>query len=103
MLVDTGAYESVLDEHMILDWGLVYTGSGWAGTISGTKPIRSYEIKLTIRDGGGLALLAIDPLTVGARQSPFAGLPYRGLLGRDVLSRCLFTYDGPGHQCTLEF
>lgn len=93
----------MLDEDLVTSWGLVYTSAGWAATIVGTKPIRSYEVCLALGDFNAGQVLTIDPLTVGARPAPFSGAPYRGLLGRDVLDRCRFAYDGPGHTFTVEF
>jgi len=102
MLLDTGSEQSVLDEELVSSWGLVYTSAGWARTIIGTKPARSYEVMLTLgeRDEEGLR---IDPLTVMARPSPFPGARYSGLLGRDVLDRCYLIYDGPGYRFSLNF
>ena len=101
LLIDTGAERSVIDETLIDGWGLVYVSASWAATINGTRPIRSFELALSL--GHASAPLRIDSLIVMARRSPFHGVPYRGLLGRDVLDRVLFEYDGPHHRCRLSY
>ncbi|HWZ72392.1 MAG TPA: hypothetical protein VN326_13080 [Casimicrobiaceae bacterium] len=102
MLLDTGAEQTVLDEALLIGWGLLYTSAGWATTMNATKPVRSYEVILKLGDPE-VGCLTFDPLTVMARSDPFVGARYSGLLGRDVLDLCYFVYDGPGHTCILRF
>ncbi len=103
MLIDTGADRTVLEEDLIAGWGLLYSSAGWASTINGKKPIKSFEVRLTLGQTGTSQCLVLDPLTVSARKSRFEGVPYHGLLGQDVLKRCFLTYNGPGHECMLAF
>ncbi|UXH78360.1 retroviral-like aspartic protease family protein [Roseateles amylovorans] len=103
MLVDTGAETSALDEALIEPWGIPYVRAGWARTMNGTKPVRMYELALSIRGQAGQPSWNVDSLVVTARQEPFVGAPYAGLIGRDLLDRAVFLFNGPGHQCTLAF
>jgi hypothetical protein len=103
MLVDTGAERTLIDEALIDVWGLVYVSASWVTTINGTKPVRSFEISLSLGASAPASQLCLDPLIVMARRSPFQGMPFRGLLGRDVLSRCVFVYNGPNHECSLSY
>lgn len=102
MLVDTGSEQSLLDEDLVSSWGLVYTSMCWGATIHAIKPVRSYEVMMTLGDRGNGAV-SFDPLTVMTKRSPFPGARYAGLLGRDILDRCVLVYDGPGHHFSLTF
>jgi hypothetical protein len=103
MLVDTGSERTVIDETLIDGWGLVYVSAGWAATINGTKPIRSFELAVSLGAPEPAAKLSFARLTVMARRDPFQGAPYRGLLGRDVLNSTVFVCDGPGHACSISY
>ena len=103
MLIDTGADESAMDEDLLTGMGLAYASAGWIGTLNGTKPARKYEISLTLYDAQKKLQWTTAPLSVVARQQPFEGRPFRGLIGRDILDQAILTCDGPGHKCSLEF
>ena len=103
MLIDTGADESALDEDLLSGMGLAYAGGGWVGTLSGTKPVRKYEVSLTLYGAQKVEHWTRSPLVVVARQQPFQGRPFHGLIGRDILDQAILTCDGPGHRCSLEF
>jgi hypothetical protein len=101
MLLDTGADQTALDEGQITQWGLIYVSMAFIGTMNGTRPARSYELQLQLSAPGAKEAWAVGPLIVMSRPS-FAGLPYVGLIGRDILDRVVFTYDGPAHRCAIE-
>jgi hypothetical protein len=102
MLIDTGADESALDEDLLTGMGLVYTSSGWVRTLNGTKPVRRYDVTLTLYDAQKRESWTTSSLVVVARQQPFEGRPFHGLIGRDILDQAVLTCDGPGHRCSLE-
>lgn len=104
MLLDTGAEQTALDESRIAQWGLFYVSAGFVNTMTGTKPVRLYELQLKLRAPDAPDSddsWTVGPLVVMARPS-FEGRPYAGVIGRDVLDRAVFTYDGPAHRCTIE-
>ncbi len=101
MLVDTGAERTAIDEASLDAWTLPYVSLGWARTLVGIKPIRSYELDITL--SAQSSFWKVEALEVMARREPFVGSPYHGLVGRDILDQALFTYDGPKHRCSLEF
>jgi len=103
MLVDSGSEGSVIDESLIRPWNTPYVSSAWAATIAGRKPVQQYEVALSIRGQPGQPAWNIPSLLVSARQSPFTGMPYLGLIGRDILDRAVFVFNGPAHHCTLAY
>ncbi len=103
MLVDSGSEGSVVDESLIRPWNTPYVSLAWAATITGRKPIQQYEVALSIRGQAGQTAWDIPSLLVCSRQSPFTGMPYQGLIGRDILDRAVFVFNGPAHHCTLAY
>lgn len=103
MLVDTGAQGSALDENLVEPWAIPYVRAGWAKTMAGTTPVRMYELALSLKGQAGQPTWDVDSLVITARREPFQGVPYAGLIGRDLLDRAVMIYNGPGHQCTLAF
>ncbi len=104
MLLDTGAEQTLLDEDQIAGWGLVYVSMAFIAGVTGTKPARKYDLNLRLSApdaGSSKDCWPVGSVTVTSRPS-FDGLPYVGLIGRDILDRAVFTYDGPGHRCTIE-
>ena len=104
MLIDTGADHTSVDASVIAPWGL-HAGTAFKSqTMGGIVAARAYDVALSIRDSKGNLVIQFDPLPVVARRnSPFDGLPFLGLLGRDVLDRGVFFYNGKGTYCTLAF
>jgi hypothetical protein len=102
MLLDTGAESSVVDEDSIAQWQLPYARAGWASTLGGVRPIRSYELALSVCGRPTQVAWEIEPLLVAARPA-FVHSPYSGLLGRDVLDRGLLIYNGHTSECTLAY
>lgn len=103
MLVDTGADKSALDENLIEQWGIPYVQAGWAKTMAGTKPVRMYELALSLKGQAAHPTWDVESLVITARREPFQGMPYSGLIGRDLLDRAVFVFNGPEHHCTLTF
>jgi len=103
MLVDTGAETSALDENIIEQWQISYVRAGWARTMTSTKPVRMYDLALSLKGQQGQPSWDVGSLVVTARREPFEGMPYSGLIGRDLLDRAVFVFNGPGHHCTLAF
>jgi len=71
----------------------------------GTTNVDVYDLGLTILDGpGGKAFWQIGQLQVSARvNSPFRGMPFKGVIGRDVLDKAMFFYGGSAGRCRLRY
>jgi hypothetical protein len=54
-----------------------------------------YPVRLIFPDGSDFEVLAAE--------MPLSGQTIGCLIGRDVLARCVFTYDGPANQFSLSF
>jgi hypothetical protein len=103
MLIDTGADRSALSEDLVTHMGLAYTGFGWTQTMNATAPVHRYEVILTLFDHQKKESWTSQPIKVNARRRAFDGVPYSGVIGRDILDQALFVCNGPAHQCALAF
>ena len=101
-LIDTGAKQSCVDLASVGALGLApVTTVGVRTASTGRSPLSRNVYNLSLAIGGtppmpwmsGLRVIAID----------LSWSPERFLLGRDVLARCRFEYDGPADRFTLEF
>jgi Aspartyl protease len=102
MLVDTGADTCAIEEELATSFQLPYVSAAFAMSFGKSVPIRRYELSLTLTGTNGVSWVA-PAVVVVARSAPFAGRPFRGLIGRDVLDQAIFTCNGPAHQCELTF
>ncbi len=89
MLIDTGSNISGLDQNIIHQLSLKqYKGDDIVNGVGGSYAIKRYSCILFLpifKDKG----LPIDILAGEYQDAPF-----QGILGRDVLQYCHFTYDG---------
>lgn len=102
-LVDTGASHTVVSGHRLNALGLDPVGQikvHSATTEGELVEVPVYSVCLSLA-GDKTGVLA-DPLEVVA-AGDLSGLGVQALLGRDVLSRCLLFYHGPGRTITLTF
>jgi predicted aspartyl protease len=93
-LVDTGASVTCVHKDVIDRLGLQPTGAASVSTPSGTHSIAQYDVGMRL-DGADdeltIPVLAISlPTDIGA------------LIGRDVLDRFRFIYDGPAGTWRLD-
>jgi hypothetical protein len=104
MLIDSGAEHTAVDESKIVPWNLYPATFYLSQTLGSRNTVQVYELAITILGQNGHFAWAIDALRVTARtNSPFTGLPYEGVIGRDVLDRGLFVYDGISSRCTIAY
>lgn len=104
MLIDTGAEATAVDHDLIASWQLQPHSFVLLQSSGGINRTPKLDLALTILSPSGASWHVHDGLLVTAhRTRPYAGLPYGGVLGRDVLDRGRFTYDGRAHRCELEF
>jgi hypothetical protein len=102
MIVDTGATVSVVEETILQKLGLSPTGMTQILTPS-TKgapfTCATYDILLAIYHAKYPLLHTTFPV-IG---SDFTGQGIHGLIGCDILSQCLFQFDGVGNTFNLAF
>lgn len=101
-LIDTGATSSVLDYRIVSRLGLGFRGPvsvQTATTGGGFVSQDSYDVTLVLGEGQP------DPLTltVLAIEADIATQGFHALIGRNVLIRCVLTYDGPADVFTLRW
>jgi hypothetical protein len=104
-LLDTGAECSCVDPQAVATLALPLANIGLANipAVGGLTPTAEYEASLTIVHP------ATDPrlnLVIGGillAEVPLAPLGYEVLIGRDVLERCRFLYNGPGGRFRLTY
>jgi hypothetical protein len=104
-LLDTGAECSCVDPRAVATLALPFANVGLANipALGGLAPITQYEACLTIvhPSGDSRLNLVVDGLFLA--EVPLAALGYEVLIGRDVLARCRFMYDGPGGRFLLRY
>lgn len=104
MLLDTGADSTFVDEDLISPWNLPYANYGTARSINGAARVMVYELSLHVHGSKGQLPWHSPAVMVHAMgNQPFAGQPYVGLVGRDMLDRTVFIYNGPCSECTLAY
>jgi len=104
-LLDTGAEVSCVDEALVGTLGLAPDSLTLANLpIAGGLTFGyQYRADLTLMHPSGdpqLDLVLPDLLVV---ELPLGALGYQALIGRDVLDRCRFTYDGPRRRFRVAF
>lgn len=101
-LIDTGASCTCLDPGVLAPLQLMPTGTASITTPStGTKPHETYQYDVSIyipSSGGHLSFKTIPVI-----ESQLKSQGIDGLLGRDILDRCLFSYNGSMKLFTLAF
>lgn len=99
-LVDTGASCSAIDRIVVAGLNLQHRGIVAIHTPStgaGFVQCNQYDISLVLGESQP------DPLelTLPVIESDFASQGFLALIGRDVLRRCVLTFDGPSGRFTL--
>lgn len=105
-LVDTGASCTCIDPSVLQSLALTPTGIVTMNTPStGTQPHTTQQYDVSIIIPGGLPThipLVVGNVPVVASQLA-AAQGFQGLIGRDILAQCLFTYNGEMDQFTLAY
>ena len=104
-IIDTGADVSALDRSVVQSLQLPVGGIIPANVPGGSGLIFTSEHEAGLTNlapqGSGQADLIVSDLLV--LELDLASLGYQALIGRDILARCRFLYDGPHRQFTLEY
>lgn len=101
-LLDTGAHSTCLDRQIIARLGLAQSGVTAVhtpSTGSNYETRGTYDTTLALGDPQAQGLLVTLPVV----ESDFASEGFFALIGRDILRRCVFTYDGPADAFSLAF
>jgi hypothetical protein len=99
-ILDTGASGSALDAQIITRMSLLhrgYTGIHTPSTGPGVEYRAVYDASLVLGEDESSPLTC----TVEVVECEFASHGFFVLIGRDILSRCILTYDGPADRFTL--
>lgn len=96
-LLDTGASHSCMDPSVLTAFGLTPTGTALVNTpTTGNAPVTvdQYDVALLIPVPNGAPLIQ-QTLPVTASDL-FTSQGFHALIGRDILSQCVFVYNGSG-------
>lgn len=101
-LIDTGASRCAIDRTIIAGLDLRKRGSMSIHTPStdgGYIQRNSYDVSIILGEGQPNPLVR-NALVV---EADLASQGFHALIGRDILSCCIFTFDGPAGMFRLEF
>jgi hypothetical protein len=101
-LIDTGASGTCLDATAIAPLGLTPTGTTLIATPStGVTPHQcdTYDVSVFFYHTDNSRLFGTVPIVA----TDFSAQSIHGLLGRDILSSCLFVYDGAAQIYSIAF
>lgn len=96
-LLDTGASNTCVDPSVLQQLGLSPTGSCLVNTpTTGAAPMSAelYDVAFLIPVNGGVPLFS-QTMPVMASEL-LAAQGFHALIGRDILSQCVFVYNGSG-------
>lgn len=107
-LLDTGADVTCIDKHVLAPLvarGLPFTRFVYSNVpaLGGLLPSLEYDVGLTIPHPTGQPRSSLRVRAIAIIEKPLGALGYQAVIGRDVLDRCLFIYDGPSKSFTLGY
>ncbi len=105
-LIDTGASGTCVDPSVLKQLAVVPTGQAMVSTPStGSQPHIADQFDVSIMIPGPTASDQVFSLpnlpVISAELLQQQG--FHALIGRDILSMCLFEYNGPARQFTLAY
>ena len=103
-LVDTGASESCIDLKLAADLNLVSRGERRSFAGNGQDNVhQTYEISLLIEGNESNKLFPCLPSGIDLKALKTDGIAICFIIGRDILSKCIFTYDGINGTFSIQF
>jgi hypothetical protein len=104
-LLDTGADMTCVDPALIQQLGLPFVGMVPANLPAhgGLTFSAIHDAGFTILHPSGSAHDALAILNLSVLELSVSPLGYQVLIGRDVLARCRFLYNGPGNTFRLRY
>ncbi|WP_224796723.1 aspartyl protease family protein [Pandoraea sputorum] len=104
-LIDTGASSTCIDPSVLEPLGLTPTGQTEVHTPStnGTPHVCNlYDVQLLVPGQTGIEAPFIIP-AMPVTESHLASQGITGLIGRDVLSKCVLVYNGAANFYSLSY
>jgi hypothetical protein len=98
-LLDTGASHTAIDPVVLNALGLTPTGTANVNTpTTGMTPqvVDQYDVGFMIPGGRAGALPLLNQTLAVTASELFAAQGFHALIGRDILSQCVFMYNGGG-------
>jgi len=100
-LLDTGASNSVIDMDYISQCQVASRGTGKSFTPHGDKISQYFSLDVSMCGIAGEFIPEFKDVVVGTENlSAFA---YKFIVGRDILSKCTFIFDGRNGKYSLEW
>jgi hypothetical protein len=96
-LLDTGASLTAIDPSVLTALSLTPTGTQLVNTpTTGTTPlvVDQYDVGFVIPSGSGVPLFSQTLPVIASELVVAQG--FHALIGRDILSQCVFVYNGSG-------
>jgi len=101
-LVDTGATYTCIDSSVVARLNLVRTGTmGVLTPTTGAIPqlLPQYDVDLQFVSPTSQVLPPLEDVSV--LEAALSAQGIQALIGRDILARCLFVFDGPANSFSL--
>lgn len=96
LLIDTGANISGIDSSIINGVGLPsYNDYSEVNGVGGIHALKRYRCVLFLK------IFGLKGLPIDILEGDFSESPYDGVIGRDVLQFCTFSYHGPSNSFQL--
>ncbi len=104
-LLDTGAEITCVDQALIQRLGLAFGGFLQANLPAhgGTAFYQLHDVSLTVVHPSGNPRNDLSVRTLQILEISLAPLGYEILIGRDVLARCRFLFDGTANRFSLAY
>lgn len=100
-LIDTGANRTVITPRMVKEIGLIQVSEVKLARVGGAEDYPTYAATIRFPKGKGFRGFApVELLEIVGCELPHH--PVECLLGRDILSRWVFHYDGRMGEWTIE-
>ena len=100
-LLDTGASSSVIDSEFVKQIQVVGQGKGQTMTPHGQKEASYATLGLALSRIEGEYIPEFTNVLVSVMD--FSQFAYKFIIGRDILSKCTFIYDGRNNVYSLEW
>lgn len=107
-LIDSGAEVTCIDKHSLAPLvarGLTFRRFVFANipALGGLIPSSEYVTSVTLVHPADPARSGSLGRDVAILEQSLGALGYQAVIGRDILDRCLFIYDGPSKSFTLGY